>query len=1420
MPPRPKPVSPAKAPRRPRRTTPAAASVTRRRATGNPGYRGYDYQIDVTIWVALELMLAKGSSTRIIIEPPDHEDIKAAVQDPDRASLKLDTGLPDMNLSVQAKSRSTAPWSATAFADILLGKDPASPAAGAGPAKRVRPLDMLVTDPTAYYLFVTNEALDASLRPYQNVELLNFPDPGLLPPHCRKGRSPVQQKPLARRIGICDGVTPELLEARIFKLLDTQGNIAPQKHAGCLKDLRIAVRERLAGESGGCWTAAELLATIVAHGGSRLAHRRHDQFVPPRSYAEIERALYERDVVIIVGPSGTGKSLTADVLAAGLERQSPPFLERKVVDAGDVRSAMSEHGPLYFHLRDPWGDSRPSDEADRWSSALPALLRMAGPGRKFLVTSRSDIFLRSEPSEALKDYSVAIEPEDYSDAQRAQIYDNHVTEMSGQGHDLALHHRDAALPRLERPYEIERFLATLTREKPDQPRALHAILAQSGIEAISSVIRDQALGWGDDGLACAAILWGLLATAGSFDIRDLRKLMRRLRADHALKPHVEGFIDFMATGRNLRIDGDVVRIQHPRVLEGLGLALATNRAEIEALLTDLADSLISLGEGTDVWATRTAVEILRTAPQLDHVDIILGAAARAQLDRGLAARAAAPSSGSIERAFADLSRFAMAGFAPRRFAEMLLRVPPREPDGWPVQTWVPPDLTAEEVEGLRRDPHTPSLLCNFIRGGLPFMEVDYEADFLAFAAGLADDLGPAFGDAVTTLAALQGVGHNIETIVTGAVGPGGPGYDAVIQAFVAGEAAVDRWFEEYAPEMNRAREHEVDAVHADHILEQPGERYYTVDAGLKAAARRRYAAEGWGWLNGHPHAAILVYALASEQINSREDFTPLYLKTLLAHADSRALPSVWSLIERHWDPALRPDLESALLRVDLDDKSLRTTLAEIAILASPPDGTDLFRAILPRMPVSRRLEFALDLGRIRGPKGPGAPPVVMVPARAFVDLLASTEYEIAEALLAVDGRTDVGQLFAGLSRAARQRIVDLIPQSSDGLAGLLLFLAAPGPADILMGARRLLATGDLDDAMPAIVALRIRDGAGERALLRESLCHRRYRARRAAMEHLISAATVADRPGLIEMARDPGADVRRRWADLMHREKWPEAEAALAILVGDDRDFSIDRHHGLQAGWARHSVARAAARALGAYQNLGTASIDALLTASRAEDPFVRCAALRALAEHDDPRIPPLLRAALRDSGINGDPEHRPVAQAAAWAYFDRAISRLTFEAADFEALRSAALTEPGWIAGPALIALGIRAGDAREEIIAALAAEGRAERIELLQVAAAVDRKPVGDHPLLSAMTARLEALEGPLPEPTDAALTAWGLALGQRDVAGLTSWVAAKCLKVDIPDVPDDPCIYRVPSMMPMLTMYSMSPDREEDGGPDEGY
>ncbi len=760
----------AKAQARRRRTaTSGGAPARSRRNAGNPGFAGYEYQIEVTVWVALDLMLAKGATDEIEIEPRSEEDLQAAVTDPAGASLGLAADGAQLHLNLQVKTRSGSPWPATAVADVLLGTDADATTHG---ARRARPLAMLGADPQGRYIFVTNEASAEALRPHEGTHLFDFPEVDELPPHARTGHDAAAQASLAPRIVLLTGVTREVLGGRIGGLLTQHGHVPISKHEECSRDLRDAVRQRIAGAHQGRWRRAEVLDVLVRHGGSLAPTRDMDHYVRPKSFGAIRDQLETAHAVVIAGPSGTGKTLTADILEVDLRRGQPPFdVIGEEHGPGYIRRNLTRTDPVLFHLRDPWGGNRLTPGADRWSGELPKLLENAGPGRKFLITSRSDVLQSAghELTKELRPYIVSIEVEDYGPDRIAEIYDRIAADLTGHAKRLAVQHQARALAVLTRPYEVKRFLVALSREDREKPRKIDQILANSQIEAISRVIADQI---GADGAEAAAIIWALLSARGAVARDVFAKFGRRLRsADPGLRPDVDGLIDFLIAGQNLRQDGAALAFYHPRVEDGLRLSFMRRARDAERTLSVAVDALLSWDRAGEDWGLETGLNVLRAAAKVDGLELELSPATTQRLDRHLEAVAlSAEKRADFEGALRDLAKFGSADHQPARLARILVEGGPEETEAVAFgKRWRAPELTTADISALRGDSRTQPMIERFIREVLPFSSRDYHAELIPLLERLAINLTGSFWDALDSVAGPGGPHDNIDVIVAGAL---------------------------------------------------------------------------------------------------------------------------------------------------------------------------------------------------------------------------------------------------------------------------------------------------------------------------------------------------------------------------------------------------------------------------------------------------------------------------------------------------------------------------------------------------------------------------------------------------------------------------------------------------------------------------
>lgn len=270
-------------------------------------------------------------------------------------------------------------------------------------------------------------------------------------------------------------------------------------------------------------------------------------------------------------------------------------------------------------------------------------------------------------------------------------------------------------------------------------------------------------------------------------------------------------------------------------------------------------------------------------------------------------------------------------------------------------------------------------------------------------------------------------------------------------------------------------------------------------------------------------------------------------------------------------------------------------------------------------------------------------------------------------------------------------------------------------------------------------------------------------------------------------------------------------------LLRDRRNFAT--HAGVGTPWSKFGVARAAARALGAYEALPAHAINALLqTAQRdSADPFVACAALSALAKQDDPRIVPAMLSALASPGLDRSPSHRPRAQAAAWALFDRAVSGRSDML--IPEVARVAEQDDGPVAGPVLLAFGVLAGAVRDALLTRLRASRQHDRGTLVRTTAiaadAVAGMSLNDRELVLLRLARGEALASLSPEHR-AAAEAWSRAVVVRSRFGrFIGWIAEIAFELPLNGEVGDIRAYILPERIGVMTMRSLTPHREEDGG-----
>jgi hypothetical protein len=73
--------------------------------SGGHSVAGYEYQIDVSVWLAVDLVLANRLAHELVLEPASEEDIEADLAENEPGRLTSTAALDGYRLSVQPTSR-------------------------------------------------------------------------------------------------------------------------------------------------------------------------------------------------------------------------------------------------------------------------------------------------------------------------------------------------------------------------------------------------------------------------------------------------------------------------------------------------------------------------------------------------------------------------------------------------------------------------------------------------------------------------------------------------------------------------------------------------------------------------------------------------------------------------------------------------------------------------------------------------------------------------------------------------------------------------------------------------------------------------------------------------------------------------------------------------------------------------------------------------------------------------------------------------------------------------------------------------------------------------------------------------------------------------------------------------------------------
>jgi hypothetical protein len=1133
---------------------------------GSVSYAGYEYQLLVTVWSALELIIVKAAAEELQLEARSHEDIEADLQVArDDAVVSVAAKTSTVRLVIQVKTRSTGPWSASHFKSVLLGAKPRH--AKKGPAPRKRALDMLQDDRTMRYVFLTDAATQGELRSLRVDHMLQESGAAKLPfklPSPCGGFHP----DLARRIAVLDMQLEELVNYRIAEILTRHAHVPIPNHAQCVRDLRDKARSCVL--TGVALQASAVWQVLGNHGGSKGPSQDIDNYIAPRSYPAIVKQLEQYHAVVISGPSGTGKTLTGLVLEERLKQELPYTVVTKEGGFSVIERSLLIPGPVLFHLRDPWGSTKAENDG-AWTNELVNTLPRATAQHKFVVTTRSEILAQSakERLSALEPFIVRIDITDYDADLRGQIFDRKLKALSDNSTRFAERHRDKVIKKLLRPYEIHRFIVNIQRPE-SLSKPIEDILDASRVEAVADVVAQEIAEWSPEGPACAAIIWALLQADFQVPWSQLRTIERRFRRGGRVL-ELEQFADFLAAGYHLRPGIGTIVLYHPEVERGLEKGMDRARSEVERTLELLCDALLLDGNDADAAVAMAFMDAIVTGAD---IKVSLRGSTAQALDEALLNAATAEAPAPTQQPFGRLVRLASAGYAPADFVRILME---KDSDHWALGAWA---LPSQEERALmsRVARERPLLVHNYIRDIVPRSNVVYNIEFVDIMTSLIPDVDKAFLSALMR-APDDGWAMNLRALVLGACsGPEPPLCQIKEVGELLLERADERWASEFERDETAVNEYQIDQHYIEYF-NTVGEQLW--DPGvevLETLVRVVRRSVGFRWLIGPEKSP----ALSMAWVRALEDVEAISTDELLAVASETTLeasPLFWRVVAAHWDSALEPVFKSAFLRDDLTP-GVRRVLVKIA-LTRVEGAETLLGELLAASSEERQLEILLDVASasLEVPDDVGTTYERLT--ERLAEKAARPVAVLASTVLA--GLRDPSKVAGLLTKPNYDAESALLARARDDVVAALIVDAGRAGVNVIPAATRVITGGSAQSAKAAVRALSNCSDPLSSALVSAALSHVTFSVRLQALRQLLQAPYPSYQDAILACARDPSSVVRLEFTAEMKRLRWPEAVPALLDLLFDMRDFSW---HLAYSEWSRYDVALGAAHALAAYDAL------------------------------------------------------------------------------------------------------------------------------------------------------------------------------------------------------------------------------------------
>ena len=1100
--------------------------------------------MDVSVWLALDLTLGSKLTREIVLEPNSQEDLEAELEEnePGRSVSMLDLG--SYTMIVQSKLRTGNAWTVSGINGLLNHGSENRPSAFSRLSKR-----------DVRYLLVTSAALNEDTRKLQVRRAGTWPNPDEMSRTIKKSLPPH----VAGRVAILGNLDEEHLETKIRLLLTDSFRVPNAKWTACRDALRQEARIRMRGGGSGRWLREDLERVIQEHEGYLASSPELERYVYPTNWKELCQAMRSKYAALLVGQSGTGKTMATRKLYETL-RSEIPGLARVAITRGpsELFSDQTE-APVLYDIEDPWGrfDFNPSTRA--WNDQLQKCFREARHDRLVIATTRHDVAQSSRALKTVEPWIVRLEVEHYGEEERRELYQSRTPVLPRKVQLIAQHGMRAALKKLSSPLEIQKFFDALTTIDGDllsnPQRLISTAIDRAHRDSIELTVINQVEERAD--LRSAIVLWGLLRANDKLPLGMLRTLEAELAdRDEHFSTGVMPLVQFFIAARNFRQNEDLISYYHPRVEAGLE-QIVDNSGVLAARTLRLLIERLSLSDDLrQNCGASLAGRLVAALDQKPTIRVSLTQQAAWNIDAWIEKELEEEDTNFEE----TLKVAALAGSLQCNAAETARYLLNRRDQSFGgMFEWSPLDRDEAWYARIRADQATHKIVEQYLVDVLPNSDIRFPKLFAEDIRRLVPGVATLF-QRTAKRAVYLGVLSCADAIAEGALSDL-DGFEEIV------DIAVDV-LSPSGEELQKAEELRLEIVNGEHsesyaeFLAESDDGY-TADAFLQYYVKALRRERGWMRIAEHRWSDKLIGCWLKELEGQVEQgaITPEELSGAFKRCGgSQWEANFWNILSDMWDSAYLVPLADRVMKGHVD-RDVRRSALRCLLLCEPSEIRRIAESLLSDAKCASIVEVAIDLGHWLRYRGPDEQRVLRAAANARAGLarsvgeLSEASSEIlrrSEPPLSVEARDLLGKAQNGSPDVRRLRVVadGYVPLEVDEDVKWLLNYSHEDDVacDAIEGAIRRNMTGEVNAALKHKFAC-----VSARALVALAECE---------------DAPLADR--YLAMVRTKGTPVRKALVDLLHAKPHPDHLPTLLELAkdtwskgshyyGEEDDFPIAR---------------------------------------------------------------------------------------------------------------------------------------------------------------------------------------------------------------------------------------------------------------------